>query len=134
MLAVSVALYSLVGIALISMGYRYITTIPPIDYHADILSGVSVTDETVLILGALYKVMGGAFAALGAGMLVIAVFGVRADLLWAKLALLLMSGVVGYFATMVPRLVEAETDVRTPWRIAAGLTAVSALAFVLAFF
>ncbi len=134
MLAASVVLYCLVGLALIGMGYKYISAIPPIDYHAAILSGGPVTDETVLILGGLYKVMGGCFAAFGVATLMIALTGVWSDLFWAKLTLLVMTGVTGYFATTVPRRIEAITGHRTPWRIAAGLSALSGVAFLMSLF
>lgn len=103
------------------MGYRYIMAEPPLDYHGEILSGTEINDPLVTILGALYKVMGGAFTALGVGMLLLTVFGVWADLFWPKLTILAMAGVSGWYAMMIPRAVETQTGVQTPWRIAAAL-------------
>ena len=134
MLFASVLVFLLTAVGVLVMAYRYITATPPLDYHGDILSGTAMTDETLTILGALYKVMGGAFAALGAGLILLTVFGVWADLFWPKLTILLMTGIAGWFATTVPRRVEARTGVRTPWRITAGLVALSALGFVLSLF
>lgn len=131
MLFVSVVIFCLVGAGLIGMGYKYITAVPPLDYHADILSGTTVTDEVKMILGALYKVMGGAFTALGAGMILIALTGVWNDLFLAKVTVMAMSGIAGWFAITAAKHVEDQTKTKTPWRIAAGLSGLSVLGFVL---
>lgn len=132
MLALSVVIYCLVGLGLIGMGYKYITTPAPMDYHREILANTPLTDETRLILDVLYKVMGGSFAALGAGIGIVALCGIWADLFWAKLAVLVMLAIAGYFATTLPHKVEAQTGVKTPWRIAAALSGLGVIAFLLA--
>ena len=88
-------------------------------------------DVTVAVIGALYKVMGGALLALGVLLGLVTLFGVMENLLWAKLANLAGSLIAGGFAALAPREVERLTGVRTPWRPAAALTALAILAFVL---
>ncbi|MFZ7089986.1 hypothetical protein [Primorskyibacter sp. 2E233] len=131
MLIFAVILFVLVGGGITAMGVKYLKSEVPVDYHAQILSAAPIGDATRTILGALYKVMGGAFVALGIGTILIALFGVATDLLWAKLTLLVMALISGWFAASVPKAVEAQTGVKTPWRIAAGLMALALLGFVL---
>lgn len=131
MLEVSICLYLIASSGVLAMGLKYIRAKPPLDYHASIMKDQNPSAETLVVLGALYKVMGGSFLALGAVLAIIAVFGVWNDLLWAKLAALTGALVAGGFAAMVPRSVETSTGVRTPWRIAGTLTVLVSLAFAL---
>lgn len=119
---------------MIAMAAKYIRATPPLDYHARIMETDSPGEGTVTVIGALYKIMGGAWLALGAVLGLITVFGVMENLLWAKLATLTGSLIAGGFALLVPRDVERLTGVRTPWRVAAALTALAMLAFVLTLF
>jgi len=134
MLIISVLIFCVVGLGLLAMGYKYMTAEPPMDYHAEILSGIAVTDEMKLILGALYKSMGGAFLALGLGTILIALTGVRADMFMAKLTLLVMTCTVGFLTTRAARHVQIQSNIKTPWRIAAVLTVVSLFGFLLSLF
>ena len=131
MLGISVLIFCLVGGGLLAMAAKYIKAVPPLDYHAEIMSGSAVSDETKMVLGALYKAMGGAFAGLGVGTILLALTGLWSDSLTAKLTLVAMLCIPGWFVARATHAVEARTNVKTPWRIAAALTALSLLGFVL---
>ena len=134
MLTLAVILNLLVAAGMLGMGAKYIRAKPPMDYHANILSSVPVGDEVKMVLGALYKVMGGAFCALGAGTILLTLFGVWPDIFWAKLTILVMALISGYLATKVTKVAEDYTKVKTPWRIAAALTALAVIAFLVSLF
>ena len=131
MLLIAVILNLVVAVGLFAMGAKYVRAVPPMDYHAEILSGAPVPDPFLKILGGLYKGMGGAFLAMGAGVILLTVFGVFSDVFWAKLTIFVMGLIAGGPATNAAKTVEDATGVKTPWRIAAGLTALVVLAFVL---
>lgn len=131
MLLPGVLLQALAAIGVIAMGAKYVLATPPIDYHAEITREEDIGGATLKVIGALYKVMGGGFLSLGTMLLLITLFGVWEDLLWAKLTALAGGLLAGGFAVLVPRKVEQATGVRTPWRISAALTATIMLAFFL---
>jgi hypothetical protein len=130
-LTVSIVLFMLASAGVMAMGLKFIRATPLIDYHAEITMNEEIGNETRRVFGALYKVLGGAFLALGAVLAVITVFGVGNDLLWAKLASLLGALIAGGASAVVPREVERATGVRTPWRIAAALALLTLVAFIL---
>jgi hypothetical protein len=134
MLIAGVILYLAVAAGMIAMAAKYMRATPPLDYHARMMESDNPGEGTITVIGALYKIMGGAWLALGVVLGLITVFGVMENLLWAKLATLTGSLVAGGFALLVPRDVERLTGVRTPWRVAAALTALAILAFVLTLF
>ena len=131
MLSTSVALNLLASLGIFVMGLKYVRAEPPLDYHAEIMKDQNTSAETLMVLGALYKAMGGGFIALAFVVAILAVFGVWNDVFWAKLAILIGALVAGGFTALGARTVEISTGVRTPWRIALGLTAVSTVAFIL---
>ena len=131
MLSLGVILYLLVSIGVIVMGIKYIRAKPPLDYHAEITKADELGEATLKVFGALYKVMGGGFLSLGIMLAMVTLFGVWNDALWAKLTILLGAIIAGGFSALIPREVEQVTGVRTPWRIAAALTALTIVAFVI---
>ena len=129
MLGFSVFLYLLVSFGVMGMGIKYIRTAPPLSYHAKITKADKLSVATLRVLGSLYKVMGGSFLALGVMLVVLTLFGVWNDVLWAKLTILVGSLIAGSIAVTAPRELEQVTGVRTPWRIAALLTILTTIAF-----
>jgi len=130
MLNLSIALHLLVSLGVIAMGIKYICATPPLGYHAEITKADKLSKEALMILGALYKAMGGGFVSLGVMLVLLTLFGVWNDLLWAKFAALAGALIAGSFAMLAPRKIEQLTGVTTPWRIAAALTALAVVAFV----
>jgi hypothetical protein len=130
MLNLSVALNLFVSLGMITMGIKYIRATPPMDYHAEIMKADKLSKEALSILGALYKAMGGGFFSLGVNLVILTLFGVWNDILWAKFTILVGALIAGSFATLAPRKVEQVTGVKTPWRIPAALTALAIIAFV----
>ena len=124
MLMISVAVFCLVGLGMLAMAWRSIAAEPPLDYHGRILGKAQDNPSVHMVLGALCK-------ALGLGVLLLALTGIRSDVFSTKLTVLLMVLVAGGVATMATRRVEEATAVGTPWRIAAGLMALGLIGFVL---
>lgn len=131
MLTLSVILYVIASLGVFAVGLRYVLATPPMDYHAEITKADPPGEVTLMVMGALYKVLGGGYLAFGILLLVTSLFGVAQDLFWAKLATLLGALVAGGAATLVPFNMENRTGVRTPWRQTAALTLLTLLAFVL---
>jgi hypothetical protein len=98
---------------------------------AKITKADELGEATLKVFGALYKVMGGGFLALGIILAMLTLFGVWNNVIWAKLAILVGALIAGGFSALIPREVEQATGVRTPWRIAAALTALTIVAFVI---
>ena len=131
MLSLSVILYLLVSAGVIAMGIKFIRANPLLDYHAEITKADELGDATLMVIGALYKVVGGGFLSLGIVLVMITVFGVWNDFFWAKLTILLGTLIAGGISALIPREVEQATGVRTPWRIPATLTALTIAAFII---
>lgn len=104
----------------------------PASYHKDIM-GESVPENVLVVLHALYRVLGAAFAALALAGAALALGPLAQGVEWAKFAIIVVVLMVAIPSTIVPWQVEKSTGVRTPWRFAAILLGVSALAFVLSF-
>lgn len=130
MLFFSVILYLAAALGVLAMGLKFLCAVPPLDYHAEITRNEEPGDATLRVLGALYKVIGGSFLSLGVVLIIVTLFGVWNDLLWAKLANLIGALLAGGLSALVPRNVEKATGVRTPWRTAAALTGLVVVAFV----
>ena len=128
-MAISLKLPAASGLA--ALGVRYVFARPPLDYHARILGEAGEPVVVRRLLGARHRTMGAAFVGLALAVAFLSVFGTGANLLWAKLAILLSALVVGLPAMMMGRIAEQVTGVRTPWRISALLLAMVLLAFVL---
>jgi hypothetical protein len=133
MLSLGVILYLLVSVGMMAMGIKYIRAKPPMGYHAEITKADELGEATLKVFGALYKVMGGGFLSLGIMLVMVTLFGVWNDALWAKLTIPLVALIAGGFFALIPRELEQATGVRTPWRIAAALTALTIVAFVISF-
>jgi hypothetical protein len=133
MLTVVLILHVALALGLIGLGLRYGTGAVPLDYHARILErdGARPGAATVIVLRALYRSLAGLCVALG-----LTVFGLSALFLAAApaavSALILLSALAaGTPAVLVPRQVEAETGVRTPWRAGLVLVLLAAAAAAL---
>ena len=125
------ALFLVAAAGVMAMGLKFVRAAPLIDHHAEITKHEQVGHETCRIIGALYKVLGGAFLSLGAVLAIVTVFGVGNDLFWAKATILLGGVIAGGASAIVPRKVEQATGVRTPWRLAAAITSLVLAAFIL---
>lgn len=134
MLTLAVLLNIAVSAGLFAMAYRYMSAKALLSYHVEIMGNAGASNETKMILMALYRAMGGAFAAIGAGCLLLTVFGIWGDVFWPKLTVLVMALISGVTAILGAKPVEDATSVKTPWRIAAVLMAVAIVAFVLSLF
>ncbi|WP_322866374.1 hypothetical protein U5922_009285 [Aquicoccus sp. G2-2] len=79
MLSISVALNLVASVGMLAMGLKYARAEPPLDYHAEIMKDQNTSAETLMVLGALYRAMGGSFIALAFFVAILAVFGVWSD-------------------------------------------------------
>lgn len=131
MLLMSVFLWCLAGFLQIALAAKYMRADGPVDYHAAIIGDEPLGPGTRTVMTALYRVTGGAYAALGLTTIIVAVWGVGADAFWPKGALLILILSSGLAAGLTMYRVERGTGVRTPWRVVASITGVGGLAFVL---
>ena len=104
----------------------------PVTYHKLILEkeGTALTPYMTLILTGLYRAFAGAMLAIGVLIVALSLGPVRADALWAQVALLLAGAaftVGGYWA---PRRAEELTGVQTPWRLGLLIGGLLLLGFV----
>lgn len=113
------------------MGLRYYMAEPPLDYHAELTKADHFGEQTLMVLGVMYKVMGGSFAALGVVLGLLTLFGAWSGLFWAKATIVSGAVIAGAISSGAARGVERSTGVRTPWRIAAALTGLAVIAFAL---
>lgn len=133
MLAVAVVLFLVCAAGIAALGAKYAFGPAPADYHAEILrrGGAEIHAEVARVIGALNAALGAGFGGLSALMAATAVFGVAADLLWAKTALLASVLIVGLPTLAVTRRVQAATGATTPVRPTIALLAVGVVAFLL---
>lgn len=119
-------------VGVVAMALKYGRGPVPASYHKDIL-GEPISENVLMVLNALYRVFGAALAALALAGAALAIGPLAQGALWAKFVIFAVVMVVAVPSTIVPRQVEKSTGVRTPWRIAAILMGVSAVAFILSF-
>jgi hypothetical protein len=115
-----------------AMALKYGRGPVPLDYHKDIL-GDPIPEDVLTVIGALYRVFGAAMAALALAGAALALGPLAQGAMWAKFIIFAVILLVAIPSMIVPRQVENATGVRTPWRVAAVLLAVSVVAFVLSF-
>jgi hypothetical protein len=130
MLFVAVILYCLAMAGTAAMALKYGRGPVPVSYHRDII-GDPIPANVLTVLRVLYRVLGAALAALALAGAALALGPLAQGAVWAKFVIFATVLLVAVPSTMVPRQVEKATGVRTPWRVAAILLGVSALAFVL---
>ena len=130
MLTIAVVLNLLTALGIFAMAAKYLTTTPPMDYHAEMLKSERISETTNQIFGAMYKCMGAGFAGLGILVVLLTINGVWNDLFWAKLAVVLGTTTVGGLVALAGRETEQVTSVKTPWRVAAGLSGLGVVAFL----
>ena len=114
-------LFYLAAATMLAIGLRFSRTPAPLDYHAAILAsdGTPTTDSLLGVLTALYRVIGGAFVAMGLLVAFVAHFVLTPDsdlILKFLLPFAILCG--GAPAVTAPRRIEQMTGIRTPWRIA----------------
>ena len=134
MLLVALIFDTLAALGIVFVASKYIFGPAPTGYHREMLEkhGAEISETAAMVYGALNKVfgfslVGGAVAIIGLGW-----FGVYAGLFWAK-ALLLLAGLIPAGGlTIVAIRMEARLGVRTPWRVAAGISMLLGLGFVFA--
>jgi len=117
---IAVAVLGLLGLAA-----KYAFGPVPAGYHAEILgrAGRAPDARLTMVLGALYRALAGALLAVALGLVALAWTGG-----WlAMLALAAMVLAVGLPSGLATWRVERATGVRTPWRAAAGLSALALL-------
>ena len=134
MLLIASTLFYAVAIGIIVLAAKYGFGAVPADYHREILgrAGQEASGSMHLILKAMYRATASALFAVALAIVLITFNGVQQDALWAKLTVLAMVLVVGIPSTLITYEVEKASGVNTPWRAAAGLTAIALLAFLLA--
>jgi hypothetical protein len=134
MLIAAIVLNCLVAVLLIVSAMKYGQGPVPLTYHREMLEkeGSRLSPYQEMILRALYRALAGGMLALAIMIIALSLGPVRADALWAHVAILLAGGSFAVSGIVTPHKVEAMTGVQTPWRLAAVLGGALVLAFVLA--
>jgi hypothetical protein len=133
MLLTATVLFYAVAFGICVLAAKYGFGAVPADYHREILtkSGQEATGSLHLILKAMYRAVASALFAVALAIALITFNGVQQDVKWAKLAVLAVVLIVGIPSILITYEVEKVSGVNTPWRAAAGLTAVAMVAFLL---
>ncbi|MGB7336350.1 MAG: hypothetical protein WBD01_11230 [Salaquimonas sp.] len=133
MIVASFGLYILVSIILLAFAAKFILGPAPADYHQKIIeaSGAVIEEGHRKVFRAVYQVMGGSFIALAISIIGLAIFGVLNGVVWAKFLIFCVGLFASVSAMIVTRAMEDRTGVKTPWKAAAMLTVILALAFIL---
>ena len=133
MLTLAVILYLIVAAGLLGLAAKYQFGPVPADYHEAVLTsdGNIIGEKKMLVFGAVNKVFAALFAGLALAMVFLALGGVWADLIWAKLAILVVALTAGVAPTMAAAHVEKVSGVRTPWRAGAAMTLLTMFASLL---
>ncbi|MCF8466510.1 MAG: hypothetical protein K9G33_03850 [Sneathiella sp.] len=118
MLMTAVILNLIGALGLCFMGVKYCFRPAPVDCHLKIL-GVPKSEldlQQVIVFSAIYRVMGASFLAVAISIASLSWFGVSANLLWAKVTVLIVGMAVGFPAFAITYRVAKQTDVETPWK------------------
>jgi len=131
MLLVSVILSLLAAIGTVAIALKYILGPAPAGYHREMIAaqGGEISDVVVKITWALNKVFGFSLVGIALAMAGLAIFGVYADIFWAKALLLLVGAAVCVPLAAVTFKMEKATGVKTPWRPAVIMLAITVTAF-----
>ncbi|WP_425040331.1 hypothetical protein [Primorskyibacter sp. S187A] len=132
MLMFAVILNLLTALGVLAMAAKYLTASPLMEYHAEMLKAETLSPTALQIMKAHYRCLGVALVALSLLIAALAIFVVRLDVTWGKIAIVLATSIAGGGIALAGRETENVTGVKTPWRIAAGLAGLALLAFVLA--
>lgn len=134
MLMVAVIINLFVAFGLVALSTKYLFGPAPADYHAEILvaGGIEITGPLPGVFKAANTVIGSGFLSIALGSAALVWFGVQADLLWAKFAVLAMALLAGIPSSEIARRLEKATGVKTPWRPGFAMTGLSLAAFFLA--
>ncbi len=115
----------LMGVAALgaaAMGVKYGFGPVPATYHAEIIGkdGAGATGQNTLhVLTALYRVLGGALIAVALLVAALALGPIRAGAFWAVFVATLAGLCVAVPAAIVPFRVERATGIATPWKVGA---------------
>jgi hypothetical protein len=133
MLMAAVILDILAAAGLSALAAKYFFGPAPADYHGNMLTagGTDIDDTMRLVFAAINRAFGGALFALSLTIAALAVFGVTADMMWAKVVIVLAALLAGVPAASVAYAAEKKTGQKTPWRAAAVLVAIAVVAFVI---
>ena len=125
---------NLIGaLGLCMMGAKYCFGPAPADYHLKIME-VSKSDldkRQAIVFTAIYRVTGASVIAVAISLASLSWFGVSANILWAKLIVLIVGMVVGLPAFAITYRVAKQTGVETPWKPTVIMLAILIVAFIL---
>ncbi|MBU3028667.1 hypothetical protein [Paracoccus marinaquae] len=125
--------YCVCAFLVLTIAWKYATGPAPLDYHARILdkAGVSVPRAVSGLLLAQYRTLAATILAFALAVIAIAIFGVTAGRVWARIAAPVCILVFSLPLAQIGRKAERVTGVRTPWRLGAVTSGIAILAFLL---
>ena len=120
---ISLALYSIAALGLFVVAAKYGRATAPLDYHRTIVEqDGAVSSGTQRVIEALYRVWAATLAGFGICLLGLIWGPASAGATWAHLTILAATLVMAVPCVIVPRRVEQDRTVKTPWRLAAVLS------------
>jgi hypothetical protein len=133
MLMTAVILNLIGALGLCLMGAKYCFGPAPAEYHLNVMSVSKgdIDEQQRIVFSAIYRVMGASFFALAISLVSLTWFGISANILWAKLAVLITGAVIGIPAFSITYGVAKQTGVDTPWKPAAIMLVIIVVAFIL---
>jgi hypothetical protein len=128
---ISLALYSIAALGLFIVAAKYGLATAPLGYHRSIVEqDGAVSSGTQRVIEALYRVWAATLAGFGLCLLGLIWGPAAAGAAWAHLTIVVATIVMAVPSIIVPRRVEQERSVRTPWRLAAALSACVVIGFI----
>lgn len=128
---ISLGLYTLAALAAFMVAAKYGLSPAPLAYHRTIIEqDGAVSTGTQRVIEALYRVWGASLAGFGLCLLALIWLAAPTGATWPHLVILLATIVVAVPTTIVPRRVEQDMGVKTPWRLAVGLLVAVGLGFL----
>ncbi len=128
---ISLGLYSIAVVGVFLVARKYGLSAAPLEYHKSIIErDGAVSEGTQRVIEALYRVWAASLAGFGLCLLGLIVGAAAGGAAWPHVVILVATFAMAIPSIVVPRRVEKDTSVKTPWRLALALLVAVVLGFV----
>ncbi|WP_439121687.1 hypothetical protein [Marivita sp.] len=128
---ISLGLYSIAVAGLFLVASKYGLSAAPLAYHTAIIErDGTVSNGTRRVIEALYRVWAGSLAGFAICLLGLIWGAAASGAAWPHGVILVATCVVAIPSIIVPRRVEQETKIKTPWRLVLVLLSAVILGFL----
>lgn len=133
MLTLAILLNCSAAVLLVLSALKYGRGPVPLTYHAEMLAkeGTTLSPYMVLILRGLYRALAGGMLSCAILIVALSLGPIAQDILSAQLAVALAGVAFAAAGYVVPRQVEEQSGVQTPWRLSLLLGGMLIAGFVL---